>query len=64
VVYPLGRIVDSLPLGSAGVLDAPLPRPVAPPLYTYVGDVPAAMIVALALVIVIRRRSRADARKM
>ena len=30
VVDPLGRIVKQLPLGAEGVLDAPLPRPVAP----------------------------------
>ena len=28
VVDPLGRIVQSLPLGTEGVLDAPLPRPI------------------------------------
>ena len=29
VVDPLGRVVRSLPLGAEGVLDAPLPRPLA-----------------------------------
>ena len=29
VVDPLGRVVASLPLGTEGVLDAPLPRPIA-----------------------------------
>ena len=29
VVDPLGRIVNSLPLGREGVIDAPLPRPIA-----------------------------------
>ena len=58
VVDPLGRIVNSLPLGSEGVIDAPLPRPVAPPLYTRVGDIPTAIMVFVALVIVVHRRSR------
>ena len=58
VVDPLGRIVNSLPLGSEGVIDAPLPRPVAPPIYTRVGDIPAAVMVFIALIAVVYRRSR------
>ena len=38
VVDPLGRIIESLPLGTEGVLDAPLPRPIAPTLYARFGD--------------------------
>jgi apolipoprotein N-acyltransferase len=57
VVDPLGRIVNSLPLGSEGVVDAPLPRPVEPPIYTRVGDIPAAIMVLVALVLVVFRRS-------
>ncbi len=49
VVDPLGRIVNSLPLGTEGVIDSPLPRSIAAPIYASVGDVPAAMIVVLAL---------------
>jgi len=45
-----------LPLGSEGVVDSPLPRPVSTPIYARVGDVPAAMIVAIALLAIIRRR--------
>src|SRR5262249_33497566 len=33
VIDPLGRIVKSLPMGSEGVLDAPLPQPIAPTPY-------------------------------
>jgi apolipoprotein N-acyltransferase len=56
----LGRIVASLPLGSEGVLDAPLPRPVAPTLYARFGDRIAAALLAIALGCVsIRRRARA-----
>ena len=38
VVDPLGRIVRSLPLGSEGVLDAGLPRPIAATIYARNGD--------------------------
>jgi len=58
VVDPLGRIVNSLPLGAEGVIDAPLPRPIGKPIYARLGDVPAAMIVVLALLAIIRRRSQ------
>ena len=43
VVDPVGRIIDALPLGIDGVIDAPLPRPIGAPIYARVGDVPAAM---------------------
>jgi apolipoprotein N-acyltransferase len=38
VVDPLGRIVQSLPLGSAGTLDSRLPRPIAATIYARIGD--------------------------
>ncbi len=56
VVDPLGRIINSLPLGSEGVIDSPLPQSINPPIYTRVGDVPAAMIGAIALLAIIHRR--------
>jgi apolipoprotein N-acyltransferase len=58
VVDPLGRIVRSLPLGSEGVLDAPLPKPMTVTSYTRFGDLPAMMIVAIAFVITLRQRAR------
>jgi apolipoprotein N-acyltransferase len=64
VVDPLGRIVSSLPLGSEGVLDAPLPRPVSAPIYARIGDAPAAVMVAIALIVVVRRRRGADMTKI
>jgi apolipoprotein N-acyltransferase len=64
VVDPLGRIINSLPLGTAGVIDAPLPRPIGTPIYARVGDVPAAMILVLALLAIIRRRSQPDVMKI
>jgi apolipoprotein N-acyltransferase len=56
VVDPLGRIVDSLPLGADGVIDAPLPQPIGPPVYVRVGDVPAVTLVIVSLLLLVRRR--------
>jgi apolipoprotein N-acyltransferase len=61
VVDPLGRIVESLPLGTDGVLDAPLPRAIPPTPYARVGDLSAALLVAVGLALVAQRRSRARA---
>jgi apolipoprotein N-acyltransferase len=56
VVDPVGRIVDSLPLGAEGVIDTPLPQPIGAPIYARIGDAPAAMLVAISLLALIRRR--------
>jgi apolipoprotein N-acyltransferase len=58
VVDPFGRVVASLPLGVEGVLDAPLPQPIAPTPYARLGDTLAALMVAGAFgwVILVRRR--------
>jgi apolipoprotein N-acyltransferase len=58
VIDPVGRVVKSLPLGTEGVMDAPLPRRIDPPLYVRIGDAGAALIVGAALIIIIRRRIR------
>jgi apolipoprotein N-acyltransferase len=58
VVDPLGRIVKQLPLGAEGVLDAPLPRAIAPPLFVRAGDSLAGLMLAAAVALVIRRRVR------
>jgi apolipoprotein N-acyltransferase len=58
VVDPVGRIINSLPLGEEGVVDSPLPRPVRAPLYARLGDIPAAFMVAIALIVIVRRRLR------
>ncbi len=63
VVDPLGRIINSLPLGQEGAVDSPLPRAISAPIYARVGDAPAAIIVAIALLAVIRRRVRASKMK-
>jgi len=48
VVDPLGRVIASLPLGAEGVLDAPLPQPIAPTLYARTGDSIVGIVVAAA----------------
>jgi apolipoprotein N-acyltransferase len=56
VVDPLGRIINALPLGAEGVLDASLPRPGPPTVYARLGDSLAALMLAAAAVLVARRR--------
>jgi apolipoprotein N-acyltransferase len=56
VIDPLGRIVAQLGLGIEGVLDAKLPTAIPPTVYARVGDIPAAIIVVAAFLLVIRRR--------
>ena len=62
VVDPLGRVLEALPLGTEGVLDASLPRPVSPTPYARLGDGPAALLVALAMLLVFRGRTRRPSR--
>jgi apolipoprotein N-acyltransferase len=47
-----------LPLGSEGVLDAPLPKAMSATPYARFGDMPAMLMVAIAFVIALRRRTR------
>jgi apolipoprotein N-acyltransferase len=56
VVDPVGRIINSLPLGREGVLDAPLPQAIGAPVYARFGDAPAAIMIVIALIVVARRR--------
>jgi apolipoprotein N-acyltransferase len=58
VVDPVGRVINSLPLGTEGVLDAPLPRALRPTAYARWGDGPAGLMVAAALILVLQRRRR------
>jgi apolipoprotein N-acyltransferase len=57
VIDPLGRIVAQLGLGLEGVLDSRLPSANPPTIYTRIGDIPAAIFVACALIFAIRRRT-------
>jgi apolipoprotein N-acyltransferase len=56
VIDPLGRIVARLGLGIEGVLDSALPSANPPTIYARAGDIPAVMMLALAMIPVIRRR--------
>ena len=59
VIDPVGRIVNSLPLGVEGVLDAQLPAAIEPTLYLKYGDYVLALALMLSLIVVSRRRFRA-----
>jgi apolipoprotein N-acyltransferase len=56
VIDPVGRIVNALPLGAEGVLDARLPRPAAPTLYVRFGDYLLVVFLAAGLIAVTRRQ--------
>lgn len=49
MIDPRGRITHSLGLGEAGFIDAPLPAPGAPTLYSRTGDLPLMVLMVLAL---------------
>ena len=57
VMDPLGRFVARLGLGVEGVLDSPLPAAHPPTVYARLGDAPIAVIIAVALIFVVLRRS-------
>ena len=57
VIDPSGRIVARLGLGIEGVLDAGLPTALPPTVYARLRDIPVAVIVAAAFLLVIRRRA-------
>ncbi len=57
VIDPLGRFVARLGLGVEGVLDSPLPAANPPTVYARLGDAPIAVIIAVALIFVVLRRS-------
>lgn len=63
VVDPLGRVIGSLPLGAAGIVDASLPGALQPTPYSGYGDgVFAAMLMITVLVSVVRRPGLAGTR--
>jgi apolipoprotein N-acyltransferase len=61
VIDPLGRVVRILPLGTEGLLDGPLPQRISPTIYSRFGDLPAAFLVAIALILVLGDRIRNSA---
>jgi len=58
VVDPLGRVINSLPLGAEGVLDSRLPTAIEPTVYARFGDTALLAFLAVGLVMVVRRRLR------
>ncbi|CCE03657.1 Apolipoprotein N-acyltransferase (ALP N-acyltransferase) (fragment) [Bradyrhizobium sp. STM 3809] len=56
MIDPVGRIVAQLSLGTEGVLDAMLPIALQPTIYARFGDIPAAILLVLALSTAVRRR--------
>jgi apolipoprotein N-acyltransferase len=59
VIDPVGRIVNALPLGAEGVLDARLPTAIEPTFYLSYGNYILILSLVLSLMIVGRRRLRA-----
>ncbi|MGZ2256903.1 apolipoprotein N-acyltransferase [Roseobacter sp. A03A-229] len=57
MIDPQGRTLTSLPLGVAGFIDAPLPRPLAPSLYSRTGDLPSALLLLVGLAFAVLRRT-------
>jgi apolipoprotein N-acyltransferase len=58
VIDPLGRTVKSLPLGTEGIFDSPLPRQIAPPLYARTGNALVALLLGASFFLLMRRRLR------
>lgn len=56
VVDPMGQIVAQLDLGVQAVLDSGLPDRAEPTIYARVGDIPAALMVALGMILVLLRK--------
>ena len=59
VVDPVGRIINSLPLGIEGVLDARLPAAIEPTPYVRYGNYFLGSVLIVSLLVVGRRRFRA-----
>ncbi|WP_300037908.1 apolipoprotein N-acyltransferase [uncultured Roseobacter sp.] len=57
VIGPRGRVLADLPLGVADALDAPLPAPLAPTLYSRTGDYPVVVLLLSALAVVLLFRA-------
>jgi len=56
MIDPYGRIIDAIPLGTAGFRDVPLPAPLAPTLYVRLGDWPVLFLLGLLAIIGVARR--------
>jgi apolipoprotein N-acyltransferase len=58
VIDPVGRIINSLPLGHEGVIDSPLPRAIGATFYARRGDTPVAILLAVGFMVVAGSRLR------
>lgn len=56
VIDPVGRVIDSLPLGAEGVLDAQLPTALDSTVFGAYGNLPFVFVVFASLLLVARRR--------
>jgi apolipoprotein N-acyltransferase len=56
VIDPLGRVVASLPLGPASVLDSRLPKEFPPTIYARYGDWIFAALLSFVMIIPLARR--------
>jgi apolipoprotein N-acyltransferase len=56
VIDPVGRVIQSLPLGTEGILDAALPRALSPTAYARWGDGPTGLLLVVGLVLALRQR--------
>jgi apolipoprotein N-acyltransferase len=59
VIDPVGRVINSLPLGVEGVFDSRLPNPAAPTFFVTVGDYVLILSLVVGFIAVGRRRLRA-----
>ncbi|MBW7921279.1 MAG: apolipoprotein N-acyltransferase [Rubellimicrobium sp.] len=59
VIDGRGRVLDSLALGEAGIIDAALPPALAPPPYARTGDAPVRLLLGLWLLLALFWRRRA-----
>lgn len=50
MIDPFGRVLAALPLNEAGFIDAKLPKPLSPTVYSRIGDMPFAIVLLLGLV--------------
>lgn len=61
VIDAKGRILDSLPLNTEGVIDAAVPPSLAPTIYARTGDLPATILAGLGLLgLILYRRRQSD----
>jgi apolipoprotein N-acyltransferase len=58
VIDPLGRVINSLPLGAEGIFDSRLPNPVGPTFFVIVGDYVLILFLVVSFIAVGRRRLR------